>query len=77
MNRTPNTWRAAPPVAQPEPLVTDTEGAARALGVGLTTIRELTRRGDLPSITIGRRRLYRLDDLRAFVARLAREGGAA
>jgi excisionase family DNA binding protein len=44
--------------------------AARYMGVGRTKLYELAGSGDLPSIVIGRRRLWRRSDLDAFVESL-------
>lgn len=42
------------------------------LGVSVRTLATLTTTGAIPSLLIGRRRLYRVEALRAFLA--AREG---
>ena len=44
----------------------DVEAAARRLGLGKSTIRKLAAKCELPSIPIGRRRLFRLADLDAY-----------
>ncbi|WP_329518642.1 helix-turn-helix domain-containing protein [Spirillospora sp. NBC_01491] len=41
--------------------------AGRALGIGRTKIYQLIRTGDLPSVTIGRRRLIAVRDLDDYV----------
>ena len=79
MSRTIHWGRPTPPdqTATPEPLLIDAPTAARTLGVGLTTLRAMTATGEIPSVLLRRRRLYRPADLAAFVDRLASEGGAA
>jgi excisionase family DNA binding protein len=57
------------------PAVLDRPGAANYLGLGLTTLAELTGTGAVPSFRVGRRRLYRLADLDAWLA--ARVGGGS
>ena len=42
--------------------------AARLLGVGRRLLSRLTASGDLVSVKIGRRRLYRVADIEAFLA---------
>lgn len=44
---------------------------ARVLRVGLSTVDALTGSGELPSLLIGRRRLYRASDVEQFVAKKA------
>ncbi len=41
--------------------------AASAIGIGTTKLNELIASGELPSFTIGRRRLVHADDLASFV----------
>ncbi|HET9061421.1 MAG TPA: helix-turn-helix domain-containing protein [Acidimicrobiales bacterium] len=41
--------------------------AAAYLGIGLSTLNELTQAGRLPSVSIRRRRLYRRADLDAWL----------
>lgn len=48
-------------------LLVDRLEAARALGVSSGTIDNLRRRGELPSVKIGTRRLFDMDDLRRFI----------
>lgn len=43
------------------------EEAARALGIGRTTVYELMATSDFPSLTIGRARRIPADDLRAWI----------
>lgn len=50
------------------PAVMDRAGAARFLGIGLSTLAELTATGDVPSLKVGRRRLYRVADLDSWLA---------
>lgn len=49
------------------PLAVSVVEAARTLGVSRSTIYELLT-GELPSFTIGRRRLVRVSDIEAFLA---------
>lgn len=63
-----------------EPLAVDANKTCRILGIGKTLLWELTASGQLESFMIGRRRLWTMAGLKAFVARrLAAEaaGGAA
>lgn len=49
--------------------------AARVLSVSQRTLHTLAMRGDIPSIRIGARRLYSLEQLRGWIdSRLAAEG---
>lgn len=54
-------------------LLVDTREAARLLNISTRTLWTLTARGELPSVRIGRRVLYRLETLREFSER--QEGG--
>jgi excisionase family DNA binding protein len=45
--------------------------AATRLGIGMTKLRELIARRDLPSVVVGKRRLLRPADLEAFATRQA------
>jgi excisionase family DNA binding protein len=49
--------------------------AAELLGVRESWVRAHTREGDFPSVSIGRYKRYRLEDVRAYVERQA--GGRA
>ncbi len=53
---------------RPRPATLDRHEAARYLGVGLSTLAELTAAADLKSLKIGRRRLYRRADLDEWLA---------
>ncbi len=53
----------------PEALVVDIRTAARLLGVCEKTVRNLTKRGELPVVRIMGRVLYRRVDLEDFVRR--------
>ena len=48
-------------------LLVDRLEAAQALGVSPGTIDNLRRRGELPSVKIGTRRLFDMADLRRFI----------
>jgi excisionase family DNA binding protein len=52
------------------PLCLRVEDAARALGIGRSTVYDLIRSGRLRSIKIGRRRLVPRDAVEALIARL-------
>jgi excisionase family DNA binding protein len=60
VNNLPNTPGAAP-------LLVDRREAGRLLGVSPGTIDNLRRRGELPSVKIGGRRLFAVVDLGRFV----------
>jgi excisionase family DNA binding protein len=55
---------------QPMKLLHDIQSVMDATGLGRTTIYELFRSGDLPSVKVGRRRLVTDDALNAFVSSL-------
>lgn len=52
---------------QPTPICVDRIAAARLLGVSAGTITNLVKSGELASLKIGARRLFRVADLAAFV----------
>jgi excisionase family DNA binding protein len=57
-----------------EPRLVDRQAAAAALGIGLTKLRELIRRGELRQVTIDGRCLVPVAELDRYVAELvARE----
>ena len=56
-----NTARTAPRLAY------SLVEAANLIGIGTTTLNELITSGDLPTLTIGRRRLVASEDLETFV----------
>jgi excisionase family DNA binding protein len=63
--------------AAKEPAVLDRPGAAEYLSIGLAYLAELTASGEIPSLKLGRRRLYRREDLDRYLAGLveaARKG---
>lgn len=51
-----------------EPLAVDCTTAARLLSISERKLHYLVADGSLPSIKLGRRRLIRMDDLRALLA---------
>ncbi|HLI00657.1 MAG TPA: helix-turn-helix domain-containing protein [Acidimicrobiales bacterium] len=55
-------------MAPPDPLMVPIETAAEMLGLGRTTTFTLIKTGELPTITVGRRRLVPVDAVRKFVA---------
>jgi excisionase family DNA binding protein len=62
-------------VREAEPVLLSVADAARALGIGRTEIFMMIRRGDIGSVTIGRRRLIPLEELRKFAARKVSRAG--
>lgn len=46
---------------------------AEALGISSTTVRQLSHQGDLPCVAIGKRMLYRRQDVERFVDSLVNE----
>lgn len=48
--------------------------AAKALSIGLRKLWEVTNRGDIPVVRIGRRVLYDPQDLRAWIEQQKRHG---
>jgi len=50
------------------PLLVDRRGAGRMLGVSAGTIDNLRLRGQLPSVKLGARRLYDVEDLHRLIA---------
>jgi len=50
-----------------EPICYSIPEAADALSLGETTVRELVLRGEIPSVTVGRRRLIPVERLREWV----------
>jgi excisionase family DNA binding protein len=58
------------------PAVLDRHETARYLGLGLSIVAELTATRELPSLKVGRRRLYRRGDLDSWLANKV-QGGAA
>jgi hypothetical protein len=57
------------------PLLVDGLEAGRLLCVCRNTVDNLRRRGELPSIKVAGRRLYAVDDLRAYIARQRETAG--
>jgi excisionase family DNA binding protein len=64
-----------PPLDDPPHLLPIPEASDR-LGIGRTTLWGLIRDGQIPTVTIGRRRLIAEADLQAYVARLRSGRGA-
>ncbi len=63
-----------PDVQSPPPLAVPAGEAARMLGVSPRTLWSLTApRGPIPVCRVGRRVLYRVPDLEAYLRRLAQE----
>jgi excisionase family DNA binding protein len=45
---------------------------AEATGLGTTTLRRVVQRGELPTVRVGRRRLVRVEDVEAWLAKRSR-----
>lgn len=60
-----------PMSSHPTPLAYSVPDAAAMLGIGRTKCFDLIQRGELPSVTIGRRRLVLAEQLQAYCAELA------
>ena len=60
-----------------EPLVVDLNEAAGALGVSLSTVRTLIREKRLPAVTLRRRTMVRVEELRNYAATLPPAGSEA
>lgn len=58
-----------------DPWLVDSKHAAALLGISPRSLFELHATQKLPSLTIGRRRLFDLADLRAFVDAAKQRGG--
>ena len=58
---------------RPEPLALRPREAAQALGISERLLMELTRKGEIPSLTVNRARLYRAEALAQWLK--ARERG--
>ncbi len=59
-----------PPKAPAEPLALRPIQAAETLGVSLSTLERLTRAGEIPSVSIGRCRIYEVEVLKAYLQSL-------
>lgn len=57
-------------------LLVDERTAASMLGVAPRTIWSMAASGELPSVRIGRRKLYAIDTLRRFIAQRESAGAA-
>lgn len=57
-----------------EPLLVNADIAAPLLSVSKRTLSELTRAGEIPSLKIGRRRLYPFEGLKEWVRHRTEEG---
>jgi excisionase family DNA binding protein len=53
-----------------EKMLVDTAQACEVLGLGRSTVLALAYSGQLPSVTVGRRRLFPLEGLRVWARRL-------
>lgn len=53
----------SPQTHRPEPLALRPRQAAQALGISERLLVELTRKGEIPSLTVNRARLYRSEAL--------------
>lgn len=66
-----------PDTANIPPLALRSAEAARSLGLSLSTLERLTRSGDIPSVLIGRCRVYEVETLREYLRDRREKGGAA
>lgn len=66
--RTPTVARRDRPISAAETLTVTVEAAARLLGIGRGSAYDAARRGELPTIRIGRRLLVPLAALNAMLA---------
>ena len=57
---------------EPQPLAVRATEAARMLGISERTLWSLANRGEVPTVKIGGVRLYPVDELRAWLSRLAK-----
>lgn len=64
---------AYPTPQEPQPLAVDVRGAARMIGLSPRSIQALIKTGELPSFTVGRRRLLAVESLRRWIESRARE----
>jgi len=58
----------------PDPLLIGVKDAARLLGIGERLLWSMSTSGELPSVRVGRRRLYSVETLRNWIAEREREG---
>ena len=61
---------------QVQPLVVDVEDVATMLCVCQRTVRNLTKRGELPVVRIAGRVLYRVEDVTEFVRQRVQKGSS-
>lgn len=52
---------------EPQPLAVDVRGAAQMIGLSPRSIQALIKAGELPSFTVGRRRLLPVEGLRRWI----------
>lgn len=52
----------------PQPLSLRPREAARSLGISEKSLERLTKAGEIPSVLVGRCRLYEIDELKAYLA---------
>jgi excisionase family DNA binding protein len=64
---------ASDPASELVPRVVNAQTAGRLLGVSRTTLWELSRRGELPCLHIGRSVRWAVADIDAFIARMRSE----
>lgn len=68
MNELPSVPCSIPPTPQSDPLAVDVHEVARITSLSPRTIWKLTASGELPSLRVGRRVLYRVESVRTFLA---------
>jgi len=66
---------ARPDSTPTEPLLVSAKAAAELLGISARALWSLSNAGQVPSVRIGARRLYRPEALRAWVEALEQQGG--
>ena len=59
-----------------KPALIDSTALARELSLSPSTVERLAKRGEIPSVTAGRRRLYDLEAVRAALEATNEKGGA-
>jgi excisionase family DNA binding protein len=65
----------ADPATTIPPLLASVKAVMRRTGLGRTKIYELIAEGELQPVKVGRRTMFRVDELAAWVERLPRLGG--
>lgn len=66
-----------PKASTPEPLSLRPREAARSLGISEKSLERLTKAGEIPSVLLGRCRLYEIGELKAYLASRRTSAGRA